>query len=75
MKAIFKEYQTLKKNVGLAEREILALKYKYYFEKPSVSGFSTIVYPADSTNRLTPPSPLPCQVRHGNRVTSTREHV
>jgi hypothetical protein len=36
---VFKEYLVLKRNIGLAERDILALVYMYYVELPSVQGF------------------------------------
>jgi hypothetical protein len=33
---VFAEYPTLTINIGQAEREILALVYIFYFQKPSV---------------------------------------
>jgi hypothetical protein len=36
---VFMEYPTLKSNIGLAEREILALVYICYFKMPSVLSF------------------------------------
>jgi hypothetical protein len=61
---------SLKKHIGLAEREILALVYGYYiFPKPSVHGFPTVVDPAIATVG-TSFNPLPCQALHGYGVTS-----
>jgi hypothetical protein len=42
------KYLVTKEHIGLAEREILVLVYRYYdFPKPSVHGFPTYVNPAD----------------------------
>jgi hypothetical protein len=64
-------------NIGPFKREVLALvAYIYYFKSPMYMAFPTDVDPADRRCRLTPPSPLPCQAQHGNRVTNAhREEV
>jgi predicted DsbA family dithiol-disulfide isomerase len=36
---VFEEYLASKRNIGLAEREILTLVHIYYFEKPYVPRF------------------------------------
>jgi hypothetical protein len=56
------ECSTLKINVGLAEREILALVHKYHVQTPPYMAFPTVANPADLNCQLTPPSPPPCQI-------------
>jgi hypothetical protein len=62
-------YPTLKNNIGLAKREILALVYKYKFKTSMYMAFPTSTNPADRNFRLTPPGLLPCEAWHGNRAT------
>jgi hypothetical protein len=57
--------QSLKKHIGLAEREIPVLAYGYFaFSKPSVHGFPTESDPADRNCRyLVQPPTVPSMAR------------
>jgi hypothetical protein len=68
------EYHVAKKQIELAEREILELvAQEHIFKIPPYKAFPTTISYADCSCRLAPPSPQPSKAWHGYRVANAHQ--
>jgi hypothetical protein len=69
-RGVFKEYPTLKSNIGISEREILALvAYIIVLKALCTEASRHLQIVRISASGFTPPSPQPCKAWHGYRFT------
>jgi hypothetical protein len=57
---VFKEYMVMKRNIGLVEREILALVYIHFFKALRIEASRHMLIALMVGAKITPPSPQPC---------------